>query len=128
METLITSGVEVQVETFFQPGQSNLMNGQFLFAYRITISNHNNFTVQLLSRKWKITDSTFDVRIVEGDGVVGRQPILYPADTYQYVSGCDLSSPIGKMEGIYIFQNKVTGSKFEVQVPEFKLIAPVILN
>ena len=128
MGTLTTAGVEVQVETVFQPEQSNEMRGEFFFAYHITLVNHNSFTVQLISRKWKITDSNFDVRFVEGDGVVGRQPVLYPGDTYQYVSGCDLSSPVGKMEGTYIFENKATGSKFDVQIPEFKLIAPTILN
>ena len=128
METLITSGVEVQVETVFQPEHSNIAHSRFLFAYHITLVNHNSFTVQLLSRKWKITDSTFDVRHVEGEGVVGRQPVLYPGDSHQYVSGCDLSSPIGKMEGVYIFENKKSGKKFEVQIPAFKLIAPVILN
>lgn len=128
METLTTSGIEVQVETFFQDEQSDAMLGEFLFAYHITISNRNNFVVQLLSRKWKITDSSLDVRLVEGNGVVGRQPILYPGDSHQYMSGCDLKSPIGKMEGIYIFVNKQTNETFEVQIPSFKLIAPVVLN
>ena len=72
METLITSGVEVQVETIFQPEHSNILKSEFFFAYHITLFNHNNFTVQLLRRKWKISDSNFDVHWVEGDGVVGR--------------------------------------------------------
>lgn len=128
METLITSGVEVQVETVFQPEHSDNIRGEFLFAYHITIYNRNNFIVQLLSRKWKITDSNFDVKWVEGEGVVGRQPVLYPGDSHQYVSGCHLTTPIGKMEGIYIFEKKESGIKFDVQIPAFKLIAPVILN
>lgn len=128
METLITSGIEVQVETIFQPSHSNVMKNEFLFAYHITLFNHNNFTVQLKRRNWKITDSNFDVRHVEGDGVVGRQPVLYPADVFQYVSACNLATAIGKMEGTYIFENKQTRHEFEVAIPEFKLIAPVILN
>ena len=128
METLITSGVEVAVETFFQAEQSNVLSGTFIFSYHIEVSNHNNFTIQLLRRKWIITDSNFDVREVEGEGVVGRQPVLYAGDTYQYVSGCNLSSAIGKMEGTYIFQNKNTGEEFEVKIPVFKLVAPAILN
>ncbi len=104
------------------------MKNEFLFAYHITLFNHNNFTVQLKRRNWKITDSNFDVRHVEGDGVVGRQPVLYPADVFQYVSACNLATAIGKMEGTYIFENKQTRHEFEVAIPEFKLIAPVILN
>lgn len=128
METLITSGVEVQVETIFQPEHSNVLKSDFLFAYHITLFNHNNFTIQLLRRKWKISDSNFDVRWVEGDGVVGRQPVLYPGDSFQYVSGCNLLTAIGKMEGIYVFENKQERKEFEVKIPAFKLIAPVILN
>ncbi|HLP20045.1 MAG TPA: Co2+/Mg2+ efflux protein ApaG [Chitinophagales bacterium] len=127
METLITSGIEVQVETIFQPEHSMLSN-EFFFNYHITLFNHNNFTVQLISRKWKITDSNFDKRFVEGDGVVGRQPVLYPGDSFQYVSGCNLLTGIGKMEGIYIFENKQLRKQFEVKIPAFKMVAPMVLN
>lgn len=128
METLITAGIEIRVETFYQYAESNPANSEFIHAYRIMMSNHNTFTVQLLRRKWLITDSYREVKTVEGEGVVGRQPILYPGDTYEYVSGCNLQSPIGKMDGIYIFQNKQTGKEFEVRIPVFRLEAPEILN
>ena len=128
MEILITSGVEVKVETFYQQGYSNPVNNEYAYAYRITIFNHNNFTVQLLRRAWLITDANSDVKKIEGEGVVGRQPVLYPGDSYQYVSGCNLNTPIGKMEGLYIFENKVSEKEFEVKIPVFKLISPVILN
>lgn len=128
METLITSGVEVRVETTFQPEHSNVTENEYFFAYQITLFNHNPFTVQLISRRWKITDTNFEIRHIEGEGVVGRQPVLYTADTFQYVSGCSLQTPIGKMEGVYLFENKQNGEVFEVTIPAFKLIAPVILN
>lgn len=128
MQTLITQGIEVNVETFYQPAHSHPQYGEFVFAYHINISNHNLFTVQLLRRKWLITDAYNDKRIVEGDGVVGRQPILYPGDSYQYVSGCNLATPIGKMEGIYYFENKTTRQIFEVTIPVFTMEAPEILN
>ncbi|MCW5907939.1 MAG: Co2+/Mg2+ efflux protein ApaG [Chitinophagales bacterium] len=128
MKTLITQGIEVNVETFYQPAHSHPHNGKFVFAYHISISNHNLFTVQLLRRKWLVTDAYTDKRIVEGEGVVGRQPILYPGDSYQYVSGCNLATPIGKMEGVYYFENKITREIFEVNVPVFKMEAPEILN
>jgi len=128
MQTLITSGVEVKVETFYQEDYSKPMVNEFVYSYRITLFNHNSFAVQLLRRVWIITDANGDVRTVEGEGVVGRQPVLYPGDSYQYVSGCNLSTPIGKMEGIYIFDNKISGKEFEVKIPVFRLVAPVILN
>jgi|ERR1043165_3627672 ApaG protein len=128
MEILITSGVEVQVETIFQPSHSDILKNEYFFAYHINLHNHNNFTIQLLRRRWKISDSNFDKRLVEGEGVVGRQPVLYPGDSFQYVSGCNLQTSIGKMEGIYVFENKQTGKEFEVKIPAFKLVAPVVLN
>ncbi len=128
MQTLITSGVEVKVETFYQEGYSKPALNEFVYSYRITLYNHNSFAVQLLRRIWIISDANGDVKTVEGEGVVGRQPILYPGDSYQYVSGCNLATPIGKMEGLYIFDNKVSGKEFEVKIPVFRLFAPVILN
>jgi len=128
METQITQGVEVNVETYYQEQYSKPDEGKYMFAYRVTISNHNLFTVQLMERKWKITDANREVRMVEGEGVVGRQPVLYAGDSFQYISGCDFNTPIGKMEGVYIFENRGNNSRFEVQIPSFKMAAPNILN
>jgi ApaG protein len=128
METLITAGVEVNVETFYQQGYSNPGHNDFMFAYHITIYNHNNFTVQLLRRRWEITNANGDTEVVEGDGVVGRQPVLYPGDSYQYVSGSNIQTPIGKMDGTYTFENKSNGKEFEVKIPVFKLVVPFVLN
>ena len=128
MGTLTTCGVEVRVENFYQESYSRPMNNEFVFAYRITIFNHNSYAVQLLRRMWIISDANSDVRTVEGEGVVGRQPVIYPGDSYEYVSGCNLATAIGKMEGLYIFDNKISGKEFEVKIPVFKLISPIILN
>lgn len=128
MQTLITAGIEIKVETFYHYAESNPGNHEFIHSYRIIISNHNKFTVQLLRRKWLITDSFRDLKLVEGEGVVGRQPVLYPGDTYEYVSGCNIQSPIGRMDGYYIFENKQTKKEFEVKIPVFRLEAPEILN
>lgn len=128
MATLITQGVEVHVATRYQPEQSQPARGVYVFVYQITISNHNSFTVQLLRRRWEITDSNLDFNVVEGDGIVGRQPVLYAGDTHQYMSGCQLKTAIGKMEGVYIFDNKITGEEFTVRIPTFQLVATDILN
>ncbi len=128
MQVLITSGVEVKVETFYQEEYSKPMVNEYVYSYKITLNNHNSFAVQLLRRVWIISDANGDVRTVEGEGVVGRQPVLYPGDSYEYISGCNLNTPIGKMEGLYIFDNKVSGKEFEVKIPVFKLESPVMLN
>jgi ApaG protein len=116
------------VETFYQPGQSNPMSSDFLFAYRITIENLNIFPVKLLSRHWFIIDSNGTQREVQGEGVVGRQPLIEPGDSYQYTSAAVLKSDLGKMHGTYVLENLFNKKKFTVQIPEFQLIVPAKLN
>ena len=128
MVSQITAGVEVVVQTMYQEGYSIPDEHAYVFAYKILIANHNNFTVQLLRRKWIITNGIGEVEIVEGEGVVGRQPVLYKEDSHEYVSGCNLVTPFCTMEGIYYFENKTTQEIFEVDIPLFKLEAPFALN
>ena len=126
MVSKISEGVEISVETFFQSDYSNPLNGEFMFAYRITIENHNNFTIKLLRRHWQIFDSNGEHREVEGE--VGIQPVLQPGEHYQYVSGCNLRTEMGKMHGIYQMENQHTKQLFEVNIPAFDMIVPSKMN
>ncbi len=128
MSNAITSGIEITVETFYQPEYSNPVQREFMFAYRISIENHNAFTVQLLSRHWYIFDSHGEFREVEGDGVIGQQPVLTQGETFQYVSGCQLRSEMGTMHGIYEMANLANHKKFTVEIPRFQLVSPVKNN
>ncbi|MDB5229351.1 MAG: apaG [Chitinophagaceae bacterium] len=128
MTSKISEGVEISVETFYQPDYSNPMNNEFMFAYRITIENHNNYTVQLLKRHWNIFDSNGEEREVDGEGVVGLQPVLQPGEQFQYVSGCNLRSEMGKMQGVYFMENQHTKEQFEVKIPPFEMIVPQKMN
>ncbi len=123
-----TQGVEVTVETFYQHDYSQPHQHEHMFAYRITLENHNPFTVQLLRRQWYIFDSNGDYRQVEGEGVVGQQPILKPGETYQYVSGCNLKSEMGKMWGFYTLLDLTTQTNFRADIPAFQMIAPMKLS
>ena len=124
----VTQGVKVSVETEYQPAYSNPSQMHFVFTYRITIENQSGFTVQLLRRHWHIKDAGFEQREVEGDGVVGQQPRLEPGQAHQYVSGCNLKSGLGKMEGTYLMERIMDGSRFKVTIPAFTLVAPMRLN
>jgi ApaG protein len=128
MTSLISEGIEVSVETFYQADFSNPQNGEFMFAYRITIENHNLFPVKLHSRHWYIFDSNGDNREVEGEGVVGVQPTILPGENYQYVSGCNLRSEMGKMYGTYQMENLHNKKMFVVQIPSFEMMAPMKAN
>ena len=99
-----------------------------MFAYRITIENFNNFTIQLLSRHWDIKDSNGEWREVDGEGVVGVQPMIANGKQFQYVSGCNLKTEIGKMWGTYTFLRMVDQERFNVTIPEFDLLCPFKMN
>ncbi|HWB91360.1 MAG TPA: Co2+/Mg2+ efflux protein ApaG [Puia sp.] len=128
MANKISEGMEVSVETFYQPDYSNPISGEYMFAYRITIENHNNFSVKLQRRHWHIFDSNGSYREVEGEGVVGVQPILQPGERYQYVSGCNLRTEMGKMYGSYTMENLNNKNSFEVNIPIFEMIVPFKMN
>lgn len=128
MVTKITEGVKVSVETIYQPEYSNPVNEHFMFAYRVKIENMGDYTVQLMSRKWSIFDSNGTKRQVEGEGVVGQQPIIEPGENHEYVSGCNLKTDIGTMKGSYEMVRVVDGQRFQVKIPEFQLIALYKLN
>lgn len=124
MVSKISEGIKVSVETFFQQNHSNAVKGEYTFAYRITIENHNDFPVRLRRRHWYIFDSNGENREVDGEGVIGKQPVIHPGGDYQYVSGCSLHSEMGKMWGIYQMEDSRNNKLFEVYIPAFEMIAP----
>lgn len=128
MISKISEGITISVETYYQPDYSNPVNAEFMFAYRITIENNNVFPVKLLHRHWYIYDSNGSLREVAGEGVVGVQPQINPGGTYQYMSGCNLRSEIGKMHGTYQMENINTQKSFDVIIPAFEMCAPFKLN
>ena len=128
MVSQISEGIKISVETYYQPDYSNPVNNEFMFAYKITIENNNKFPVKLLSRHWYIYDSNGSLREVEGEGVVGVQPQINPAESYQYISGCNLRTEIGKMHGTYLMENINNKKTFTVAIPSFQMSTPFKLN
>jgi ApaG protein len=128
MITQVTSGVKISVETFYRPDQSNPLYNQHVFAYRITITNNSDYSVQLKRRHWFILDSSATNREVEGEGVIGEQPIIATGESYQYISGCNLDSEIGKMYGTYLLERLIDKKQFYARIPEFMLVVPYKMN
>ncbi|MEH0156716.1 Co2+/Mg2+ efflux protein ApaG [Limibacter armeniacum] len=128
MTTAITNGIKVSIETHFQEDYSDVKESHFVFTYRVLIENMSDYTVQLISRKWHVCNAFGFREKIEGDGVVGKQPILEPGEKHQYVSGCNLQTEIGKMSGSYIMERLLDGSNIEVEIPEFVLSTPYRLN
>ncbi len=128
MVTEITEGVKVTVLTEYQSEYSSPLQEHFVFTYKISIENCSEYTVQLLRRHWYIHDGNGILREVEGEGVVGVQPVLEPGEHHEYVSGCNLKTSIGKMYGTYLMERIVDGKHFKVRIPEFTMIVPYRLN
>ena len=128
MVSKVTEGVKVSVESFYQADYSNPVNGEYMFAYRVSIENNNPFPVKLLRRHGYIFDSNAAEREVEGEGVVGVQPQINPGDKYQYISGCNLRTEMGKMYGTYLMQNLLDKQDFEVNIPVFHMVVPFKMN
>ncbi|WP_133366718.1 Co2+/Mg2+ efflux protein ApaG [Qipengyuania sediminis] len=121
--TAITHGIAVRVAVSFLPEQSQPEAGKWFWIYHIRIENHSHTSVALRTRHWRITDARGQVSIVDGDGVVGEQPVIAPGRSHDYVSGCPLDTPHGSMEGFYTFADE-DGDPLEVRIPFFPLAAP----
>ena len=118
-----TRGIRVRVESAFEAGRSDPDQGAWFFSYTVRIDNVGSETVQLLGRHWIITDSDGEVEEVRGPGVVGKQPVLKPGESFEYTSGVPLPTASGFMTGRYQMVNE-SGERFEVDVPTFSLDSP----
>ena len=120
-----TDGVIVRVSVSYLADQSEPQRGRWFWAYHIRIENASDRTVQLLARRWVITDGRGARHSVEGEGVVGEQPVIAPGASYDYVSGCPLTTPTGAMQGSYRMIDE-DGRTFDAAIPKFALMAPAV--
>lgn len=118
-----TDGIRVSVRPIYLEDQSSPGDGHFVWAYQVRIENLGERTVQLRNRNWTITDAAGRVQEVHGPGVVGEQPVLGPGDSFEYTSGCPLSTPSGMMVGSYEME-LAGGDMLEVAIPAFSLDSP----
>jgi ApaG protein len=118
-----THDIKVSVQPVFLEEQSDPESHRYVWAYRVVIENQGEKTVQLLNRYWQITDSRGVIQEVEGDGVVGEQPVLKAGQAFNYTSGAPLATPGGFMVGRYGMTD-MDGNRFEVDIPAFSLDSP----
>ena len=119
--------IEVQPVAQFIPDQSDPEENRYLFAYTVTIKNIGEVPAQLVSRHWIITDAHNEVQEVRGLGVVGKQPLLKPGESFEYSSGSALTTPVGTMKGSYQMVAE-DGTHFDAEIPEFTLAMPRVLH
>lgn len=122
-----TGDLTVRVAVSFLPEQSEPAKGRWFWAYHIRIENAGSAAVQLVSREWTIVDARGGRHEVAGEGVVGEQPVIEPGGSFDYVSGCPLSTPTGYMEGRYHMIG-ADGRPFAAAIPRFPLTAPAVIS
>lgn len=114
----VTGAITVRAATSYLADHSDPASGRWFWSYHIRVDNGGDVPVRLMTRRWIITDGHGARHVVEGDGVVGQQPTIMPGDSYDYVSGCPLATPHGRMEGSFAMID-ASGHGFRVAVPEF---------
>ena len=119
--------LSVAVEPRYLADQSNPAKQQYVFAYTVRITNTGERPAQVISRHWVITDGDQAEQNVRGLGVVGQQPLLAPGETFEYTSGCPLTTAVGTMRGNYHCVGE-NGVPFDVEIPEFVLAMPRTLH
>ncbi len=123
----MTRGVRVTVQAEYAADRSDPSKNQWFFLYTVTIANQGTETVQLLTRHWLVTDGTGHVEEIRGPGVVGKQPVLKPGESFEYTSGCPLTTAFGMMEGSYQMV-AAAGEHFDVKIAPFTLSEPYTVH
>ena len=123
----ITQGIRVHVTSQYSAEHSQPFQSEWFFLYTVEISNESEKTVQIISRHWIITDADNRVKEVRGLGVVGKQPVLAPGESFEYTSGCPLSTAFGSMRGTYQMVT-TDGARFDVEVAPFALTEPYTVH
>ena len=127
MEKSDQSGIIVQTQVNYLADQSDEAGNRFVFSYTISITNLGSRSAKLISRHWIITDAHNHVQEVQGQGVVGEQPLLKPNQSFEYTSGTVLTTQVGTMRGSYRMEAE-DGSLFDVDIPQFVLSIPRVLH
>ncbi len=119
-----TQGVTVRVAVSFMADQSQPRQSRWFWGYHIRIENGGAVAVQLITRHWEITDGNGALHLVDGEGVIGEQPVIIPGGAYDYVSACPLATSSGRMTGSFQMIS-ADGTHFDAAIPAFLLNAPV---
>ena len=119
-----TEAIRVTVRPHYQADESVPHAGRYVFTYAVRIENVGLQAAQLLTRRWLIHDSVGDDIEVEGEGVVGQQPLIHPGGVHEYTSFAVLKTPRGHMVGTYHFI-RADGTPLDVAIPRFELEADV---
>jgi len=119
--------ITVEAHATYVADQSDPSRDQYVFAYRIKVTNTGTVSAQLMNRHWIITDGEHRVQEVKGAGVIGQQPVLKPGESFEYTSGTQIGTPVGTMRGSYEMVAD-DGRAFDAPIPSFTLSVPRVLH
>jgi ApaG protein len=123
----ITSGIKVQVVSKYIPEHTNPDIPRYFFAYWVTITNESETAIKLMDRHWEITDAIGKLKVVDGEGVIGKQPIIKPGESFSYNSFCPIETEFGMMTGHFQVKRE-DGHFIKIEIPQFQLISPFSIN
>ena len=126
METL--NQIRINVKSSFISDKSSIKKSIYFFMYKVTIINNSDETLQLINRHWHISDANDNTQVINGEGVIGQQPILKPKDSFQYSSFCPIKTEFGTMSGFYTFRKVDTNDLYKGIIPKFILVCPTQVN
>ena len=121
------NSIKISAKTEYIDSQSHPQDDQYVYAYTIYIENQGSTPAQLLSRHWQITDANDSQQEVQGIGVIGKQPLIQPGESYSYTSGVILKTDTGTMTGTYTMRTQ-GGEEFMAKIPTFALVKPSALH
>lgn len=119
----VTRSIRVRVTPRYVEGRSSPEDGRFFWSYTVEIANEGTDTIQLRSRHWRITDGNGRTEEVRGPGVIGQTPVIAPGESFEYTSGCPLTTSSGIMVGSYQMQS-ASGALVDIAIPAFSLDSP----
>ena len=123
----ITSGIKVQVVSKYIPEHTNPDIPRYFFAYWVTITNESETAIKLMDRHWEITDAIGKLKVVDGEGVIVKQPIIKPGESFSYNSFCPIETEFGMMTGHFQVKRE-DGHFIKIEIPQFQLISPFSIN
>ena len=127
LKKMQNSEFKITTTSVYVDSESDIQLHRYFFAYKVSIKNAGSSAAQLMSRHWIITDALGHTEEVRGPGVVGLQPKINGGQSFEYDSACPLRTNSGSMKGSFQFIDE-GGETFDIEIPEFFLIAPTAVH
>jgi len=124
----ILDQIKINVKSSFLKDKSSIKESVYFFMYKVTIVNNTDKKIQLINRHWHISDANKNTQVIDGEGVIGQQPILNISDSFEYTSFCPIKTEFGTMSGYYTFKEINTNKLYKGIIPKFILVSPTQIN